>query len=205
MNRRGWLQVVLLVSAAWVAIVAPRAEAVEAGADSIGVEYLVPAMRGRGLSLAEGPRPYLHRLSFSPAFGELGSEPYYLLRLAYNPSRWMAYEANIGHNPAQSVHSLVHSLQAVVRWPFSGRIQPYLTVGYGMMLIFPGRVFSADPVTANLMSAGAGLEFFLRDDVAIRGEWKGHHITNGQNDRFEGGREYREFSFGFAFYRDIQR
>jgi len=80
-----------------------------------------------------------------------------------------------------------------------------VTAGYGMMLIFPGRVFSADPVTANQLSAGAGLEVFLRNDVAIRGEWKGHHITNGQNDRFEGRRDYREFSFGLAFYRNIGR
>jgi hypothetical protein len=182
-----------------------QAQPSNAASDSSRIEYLVPAMRGRTLALQDGPRPYLRRLAFSPAFGQLGSEPYYLLRLAYNPSRWMAYEAVLGHNPAQSVHSLVHTLNAVVRWPFSGRVQPYLTVGYGMMLIFPGRVFSADPVTANQMSAGGGLEIFLREDVALRGEWKGHRITNGQNDRLSGGRDYRELSLGLAFYRDVGR
>jgi hypothetical protein len=195
----------ILLTFATCGLAAPASAAGNSPADSSGVEYLVPAMRGRSLHLADGPRPYLRRLAFSPGFGQLGSEPYYLLRLAYNPQRWMAYEAVIGHNPAHSVHSLIHSLNAVLRWPFSGRIEPYASLGYGMMLVFPGRVFAADPVTANQLSAGAGIELFLRDDVALRGEWKTHHVTNGQTDRFAGGRDYQEFSFGLAFYRDIGR
>jgi len=118
--RRVTFIVLLVIQAAGFAATNARA----AEADSTSVEYLVPEMRNQGFALAYGPRPYLRRLSFSPAFGQLGSEPYYLLRLAFNPSRFLGYEASIGHSPAKSVHSLVHALNIVARWPFEGRLQP---------------------------------------------------------------------------------
>ena len=165
-------------------------------------EFLVPDMEGRGLSVEPGPRPYLDRLGFSPGLGRLGSEPYYVVRASYNPSRFMAWEAHLGHNPSESVHALVHALHLQLRWPLPWRAQPYLSVGYGMMLVFPGRVFQADPVTENQVGVGAGLEFYLRDDVALRGEIRGTSIV-GSSARDAGGQDYREVTLGLVFYRTI--
>jgi len=168
------------------------------------VEYLVPAMKDKSFSLSGGERQFLHRLAFTPAFGTLGNDEYYSLRLAYAPNPWLAYEAHLGHNPSESVHALVHSVNAMLRWPLPGRLQPYGTLGYGMMLIFPGAVFKADPVTKNALSAGAGLEVYLRDDVALRTEIRGITLLGG-NDPATGsdGYSYRELSVGLAFYRSL--
>ena len=128
------------------------------------------------------------------------------MRFDYNPRAWLGWEAHLGHNPSTSVHALVHALLVQLRWPLSGRLQPYVSLGYGMMLIFPGRVFSADPVTRNQLGAGAGLEFFLRDDVALRGEWRGTTLLGGGGDGAEGAvnYDYREFTLGLSFYRTIE-
>lgn len=180
----------------------PKAAIDAAKAD--GREFLVPEMQGRGFHLEPGPRPYLHRLGFSPAFGNLGRDPYYAFRLSYNPSQWIGYEAHIGHNPAESVHALVHALNVVVRWPLPWRLQPYASAGYGMMMVFPGRVFEADPVTKNQLGVGAGLEFYLRDDIALRGEIRGTSVIgnppDGQSTEVY---EYREVTLGMTFFRTL--
>jgi len=194
-----------VVFCAIVAIVpnASVALAAEDAADDDEREFLVPAMRDRGLSVEPGTRPYADRLGFSPAIGRLGNEPYYALRASYHPSRFLGWEAHLGHNPSESVHALVHALLVQLRWPLPWRLQPYLTVGYGMMLVFPGRVFEADPVTENQIGAGAGLEFFLRDDVALRGEIRGATITGSSSTR-DRDFDYREFTVGLVFYRTIE-
>lgn len=169
-----------------------------------GVEYMVPEMQGRGFALSDGPRAYHNRLGFGPGFGQLGNEPYYTLRLSFHPQRWLGWEAQLGHNPAESVHALVHSLGAQLRWPLEGRLQPYATASYGMMMIFPGRVFAADPVTKNQLGAGVGLEFFLRDDVAIRGEWRGTTVIGRESNGDTAAYDYREFTLGLNFYRSLE-
>jgi hypothetical protein len=169
------------------------------------VEYLVPEMKGNSFALSEGKREFLHRLAFTPAFGTLGDENYYSLRLAYAPNQWLAYEAHLGHNPSESVHALVNSINAVLRWPLPWRLQPYGTLGYGMMLIFPGAVFKADPVTKNALSMGAGLELYLRDDVALRSEIRGISLLGGNETSSSGSQyNYRELSVGLAFYRSLK-
>lgn len=180
---------------------------VEPGRDAATrkVEYLVPEMQGRTFAVQPGPRPYLDRLGFSPGFGQLGGESYYAMRMSYNPLRWLGWEAQLGHNPSQSVHALVHAFAAQVRWPLPWRVQPYATLGFGMMMIFPGRVFEADPVTKNLVAAGAGLELYLRDDVALRGELRGTSVLGSRSiDDDAGSTSYREFTFGLTFYRTIE-
>lgn len=174
-----------------------------AGDDDDPREFLVPAMEGRDFSVEPGPRPYRNRLGFSPAMGRLGDEPYYALRASFHPSRFLGWEAHLGHNPSESVHALVHALLVQVRWPLPWRLQPYATFGYGMMLVFPGRVFEADPVTENQIGAGVGLEVFLRDDVALRGEIRGATITGSSSTR-DRDFDYREFTVGLAFYRTIE-
>ena len=175
------------------------------GSVPAAVEYLVPAMQGRSFAVEPGPRPYLDRLGFSPGFGQLGGETYYAMRMSYNPLRWLGWEAQLGHNPSQSVHALVHSLSAQVRWPLPWRVQPYGIVGFGMMMIFPGRVFEADPVTKNVVAGGAGLELYLRDDVALRGELRGTTVLGSRSvDENDGSTSYREFTFGLTFYRTIE-
>ena len=167
------------------------------------IEHLVPTMEGQSFRIEEGPRPFAHRLSFTPAFGRLGGDEYYSLRLAFNPDPWLGYEAHVGHNPSESVHALMHSIHALLRYPLSGRFQPYASLGYGMMLIFPGAVFKADPVTKNAVSAGIGLEIYIRNDVALRGELRGITLMGGTETTQDGSFDYRELSVGLAFYRSL--
>lgn len=181
---------------------APAADPSKRGAR---VEHLVPEVADRGFSLEPGPRPYRDRLGFSPAFGRLGRDPYYAVRLSFHPRAWLGWEARLGHNPSESVHALVNGLDVHLRWPLPWRVQPYLSVGYGMMMVFPGRVFEADPVTKNQLAAGAGVEFFLRDDLSLRGEWRGTTVF-GSDARTGSGRgyDYAEFTVGLSFYRTVE-
>jgi len=168
------------------------------------LEPLVPALAGNPYRMSEGPRAYRHRIAFSPGFGALGSERLFVFRLAYYPNAWLGYEASLDHNPAQSVHAALHSLSAVVRRPFPGRFQPYLAAGYGMYMVFPGRSLNADAVTKNAVSAGGGLEIFIRDDLALRGELRRATVFGREKDR-EGvvTYDYLEQSIGLVFYRSV--
>lgn len=165
------------------------------------VEYLVPEMEGRSFAIEDGKREYERRLAFTPAYGQLGADDYYSLRLAFNPNAWLGYEAHLGHNPSESVHALVHSLHAILRYPFSWRLQPYASAGYGLMLIFPGAVFKADPVTRNVLSVGGGLEIFVRNDVALRVEARGMTLMGGAPTTSGESYDYAEYSVGLSFYR----
>ena len=182
--------------------VAPTWADDESNDDENKLQYLVPEMEGQSFRVDPGKRPYLRRLSFSPAYGQFGSSDYYTFRLGYNPNSWLGYEANLGHNPSNSVHALVNTLHATLRVPLPGRFQPYVSGGYGMMFIFPGKTFKADPVTRNVMSGGAGLEIFIRNDVALRGEIRGTSLLGGGSDSGES-LSYREFTVGLSFYRTL--
>jgi hypothetical protein len=168
------------------------------------LEALVPGMAGGSYRMTPGPRPYRNRLAFSPGFGTLGNERLFVFRLAFNPNEWLGYEAALNHNPAQSVHAVHHSLSAIVRRPFPGRFQPYVAASYGMFMVFPGRSLNADPVTKNALSAGGGLEFFIRDDLALRGDLRRATVFGREKDR-EGvvAYDYLEQSIGLVFYRSI--
>ena len=95
-------------------------------------------------------------------------------------------------------------VRMVVRYPFSGRIQPYATFGYGMMHVFPGKALNADPGTENTLGIGAGLELYVRDDLSIRSELRGISVIGGdpQQDGVVA-YNYREVTFGFAFHRPL--
>jgi opacity protein-like surface antigen len=178
----------------------PAATAARVG----GLEALVPEVAEHPYSLAPGVRPYQHRLSFSPGFGYLGSDRLYTLRLAYNPNAWLGYEAAIGHNPGQSVGAVLHTLSAVVRHPFAGRFQPYLTGGYGMLMVSAGRAINADPVTKNAVTFGGGLEFFIRGDLAIRAEMRDATMFGTQRDHAGVvAYDYLQETIGLAFYRSL--
>jgi opacity protein-like surface antigen len=154
--------------------------------------------------MSPGARRFEHRLAFSPGYGRLGRERLYAFRLAYSPNSWLGYEAGLGHNPGDAVHALLNTLSVVVRRPFAGRLQPYATAGYGMMLVFPGESLNTDPVTKNALALGAGLEVYVRNDVALRGEMRRTTILGGQRG-VEGtvAYDYDEATIGLAFYRDL--
>lgn len=192
---------------AWIALVAlllatPPAFA-EESAD--GLEALNPELAAEPYRLAPGERPFQQRLSVSPGFGFLGSERLFTMRVAYNPSRWLGYEGSIAHNPGQSVHAVLHTVSAVVRRPLSGRFQPYLTGGYGMILVFPGQSLNAAPVTKNTLSAGGGLEFYIRTDLALRAEVRNATVFGRQGNR-DGvvAFNYLQETIGLSFYRSIR-
>ena len=140
-----------------------------------GREYLVPELAQDPFRIEPGRREFLHRLSFSPCAGRLGDRPLYAIRLAYCPSTWLGWEAAVGHNPGQSVHALSHSISSHLRYPLPGRFQPYASLGYGMVLVFPGESLNADPVTSNVLYAGGGCEVFIRGDLALRVEMRSAH------------------------------
>lgn len=175
----------------------------EAEEDS-SLEHLVPELAENAYRMDSGPRQFHKRISFSPGVGWVGSQKLFVFRLAYNPNSWLGYEASIGHNPGQSVSALFHMLNAIVRYPLPGRLQPYATVGYGMMMVFPGEAINADPVTENTLGYGVGIELYIRNDFAIRGELRGLTVLGGERDRAGTvAYNYREATFGFSFYRSL--
>lgn len=192
---------------------APRARAQEAPADSAaapvrradGLEALVPALAHDAYAIAPGPRPYLNRLAVTPSFGLLGAKKLYVMRAAYNPNPWLGYEAEFGHTPGQAVHAVVHRLSLVVRRPLPGRLQPYVSAGYGMTIVLPGRSVNADAVTKNMLALGGGLELYIRDDLALRAEMRRSTVFGRQANRAGlVAYDYAEQTLGLAFYRSIR-
>jgi len=170
-----------------------------------GLEALVPELALHPYRIAPGPRPFRHRLSFSPGYGGLGAKRLFLARVTYHPTDWLGYEWSLGHNPGQSVHAALHMLSAVVRRPLPGRLQPYVAGGYGMMLVFPGQSLNAAPVTKNALAFGGGLEFYARGDLAVRADVRRATVLGRERDR-DGivAYDYLQYTFGLAFYRSIR-
>jgi opacity protein-like surface antigen len=168
------------------------------------ITYLVPALKDAGYSVSRNPARFLHRVSFSPAYGQFGENELFAFRFGYSPNTWLGYEVALGHNPADGLHALMHTFNVLVRKPLPGRFQPYATLGYGMLTVYPGQAVNADPVTKNALTFGGGLELYIRDDVAIRGEIRGASVL-GQELNSPGtvAYDYREYTIGFAFYRSL--
>jgi hypothetical protein len=169
------------------------------------LEHLVPEIGAHPYRLDDGVRPFAHRIAFSPGFGSLGSERVFAFRAAFHPSSWLGYEWSIEHNPSQSVHAVMHSIGASLRHPLRGRFQPYLSGGYGMMMVFPGRSVNAAPVTKNALYAGGGLELYIRSDLALRADARSATVFGRQRDR-DGvvAYDYFEWTTGLTFYRSIR-
>jgi len=171
---------------------------------SEGLTYLVPEMKDAGWKVTDDRNRFKHRISFSPAYGKLGSENLFAFRIGYSPNTWLGYEASLGHNPASSLHGMLHTFNMILRYPLSGRFQPYATVGYGMMTVYPGQAINADPVTKNALTGGGGLELYIRNDVALRAEVRGATVL-GQQLHTEGtvAYDYLEYTIGFSFFRSL--
>jgi opacity protein-like surface antigen len=186
------------------ALVVPEAAATTDHKDKASLIYLVPEMEDAGFKVTHDRNRFRHRISFSPAYGQLGSENLFAFRIGYSPNTWLGYEASFGHNPASSLHALLHTFNVILRYPLGGRFQPYATLGYGMMTVYPGQAINADPVTKNALTGGGGLEIYIRDDVSLRGEVRGATIL-GQQLHVEGtvAYDYLEYTIGFAFYRSL--
>lgn len=170
-----------------------------------GLEALVPELAENAYSIAPGPRPYLNRLAVTPTFGTLGTEQLFMIRIAFNPNSWLGYEAELGHNPSQAVHAILDRLSVVVRHPLPGRLQPYVTAGYGMTIVLPGRSVNADAVTKNMLTFGGGLELYIRNDLALRAEMRRSTVFGRQANR-EGlvTYDYAEQTLGLSFYRTLK-
>ena len=198
------VRVGFVVALAALALCAPFATA-HAGKSDDNLEHLVPEMAGNPYHLESGVRPYQRRLAIGPGFGSLGTERLFLFRIAYSPSQWLTYEGALGHNPSQAVHAVSHSFSVLVRKPLPGRFQPYLAGGYGMMAVLPGRSLGADPVTKNALSIGGGLEFYVRNDLALRVEARRTTLIGRQQNR-DGvvAFDYFEQTIGLSFYRTLK-
>jgi opacity protein-like surface antigen len=188
---------------------APASAAAEASADSVtfvnGLEALRPEAARAPFALAPGVRPFRDRLSVSPGYGMLGHDRLFVLRAAYHPTGWLGYEAALGHDPGQAVHAILHSFSVLVRWPLAGRLQPYGAAGYGMVMVEPGPSLNAKPVTKNALTGGAGLEWFIRDDLSLRSEVREAAVFGEQ--RGQPGvvvYDYTQATIGLAFYRSIR-
>jgi len=169
------------------------------------LDALVPEIAADPYHLDAGPRPFVHRLAVSPGYGFFGTERLFTLRAAFNPNEWLGYEATISHNPGHAVHALLHTLTAVVRHPLSGRFQPYVAGGYGMIVVFPGRALNAAAVTKNTLTVGGGLEFYIRSDLALRADLQNATVIGKQRGR-DGivAYQYTQGTVGLAFYRSIR-
>jgi opacity protein-like surface antigen len=170
-----------------------------------GLEALVPEAARAPFAIEPGVRPFRERIAVSPGYGMLGSDRLFVLRAAYYPSSWLGYEATLGHNPGQAVHAILNTFSLILRRPFPGRLQPYAVAGYGMVMVQPGPSLNAKPVTKNALSGGAGLECFIRDDLALRTEWRQAAVFGEQRGRtgvvvFD----YTQATIGLAFYRSIR-
>lgn len=195
-----------LITALLLGVFAACAAAAEPDttASDNGLEHLVPELAENPYALESGERKFLHRMSFSPAWGRLGTERLFAFRIAYNPNRWLGYEGQIAHNPGKAVHAMLHSVHAVLRYPLPGRFQPYGIVGYGMTTVFPGQSLNADPVTKNTLSYGGGLELYVRSDLAIRAGLQHATVFGGERGR-DGivAYDYLQQTIGLSFYRSI--
>ena len=166
--------------------------------------YLVPELENAGYRISRGPERFAHRIGFSPAYGQLGANELFAFRINYSPNTWLGYEASLGHNPADGLHALLHTFNVIVRKPLPGRFQPYGTLGYGMLTVYPGQALNADAVTKNALTYGGGLEIYIRDDVAVRGEMRGASVIGQElNQESAVVYDYREYTIGFAFYRNL--
>jgi opacity protein-like surface antigen len=170
-----------------------------------GLEALNPELALAPYRLAPGPRQFQNRISFSPGYGALGNEPMFVARVAYSPSPWLGYEWSLGHDPGRAAQAVLHMISAVVRHPLSGRFQPYATGGYGMMLVSTGLSTNAKPVTKNALTIGGGVEFYVRSDLALRGEARYATVFGRERDHdgvvvFD----YLTETIGLAFYRSIR-
>ncbi len=172
--------------------------------DHDGLTYLVPELEGSSYRVTNDTQKYKTRISFSPGIGKLGNQDLFMVRLGFAPNTWLGYEIALGHNPTPSVHAVLHTFNIILHYPLPWRAQPYVSLGYGMMTVFPGQAINADPVRKNTLTAGGGLEFYIRDDLAIRGELLGTTVL-GQELNSEGtvAYQYREYTIGFTFYRSL--
>jgi hypothetical protein len=73
-----------------------------------------------------------------------------------------------------------------------------------MMMVFPGEALNADPVTKNALVAGGGLELYIRDDLALRGDARGATVLGRVKDQ-DGtvAYQYFQYTLGLSFHRTI--
>jgi len=208
MNVRTTLTLAIVLAAHAALPTAASAANAEADSTATGEKgettYLVPSLEESGYRVSPGRDKYKHRLSFSPAIGKLGKQNFFALRLGFSPNTWLGYEISLGHNPASSLHALLHTFNVVLRYPIPWRAQPFVSVGYGMMTVYPGQAINADPVSKNTLTFGGGLEFYIRDDVALRGDVCSATVLGqvlGSDDTVA--YAYLEYTIGFSFYRNV--
>jgi hypothetical protein len=182
-----------------------RAPARAVAAEEPPLQSMVPELADHPYRLEPGVRPYEHRLAVSPAFGFLGSERLFAMRIEYSPTNWLSYEGSIAHNPGRSVHAVLHTFTANLRHPLTGRLQPFVSGGYGMIVVFPGLASNADPVTKNALTVGGGMELFIRNDLALRADLK-HATVFGRQGNHDGivAYNYLQETIGLSFCRTIQ-
>jgi hypothetical protein len=174
-------------------------------AEKAPLEALNPELAAHPYRLEPGVYPFEHRLAVCPAFGFLGSERLFAMRIEYCPTSWLGYEGSIAHNPGSSVHAVLHSFSVNLRHPLTGRVQPYASGGYGMILVFPGLATNADPVTKNALTLGGGMEVYIRNDLALRADFKNATVF-GRQGNHDGivAYNYLQETIGLTFSRTIQ-
>lgn len=188
----------VLAAAAALAAASPAASAAP-------LEALVPDVAAHPYRLDAGPRPYRNRLAVSPQFGTFGGDRLFVLDLAYNPEPWLGYEASLGHDPGHAVHAVLHTFNVVVRRPLPGRLQPFATAGYGLVVVYPGQAVNALPVTRNTLAVGGGLECYIRGDLALRGDLRHATVFGPHPDRDAlVAYPYTQATVGLAFYRTVR-
>jgi hypothetical protein len=74
-----------------------------------------------------------------------------------------------------------------------------------MMTVFPGQTVNAAPVTKNTLTIGGGVEFYIRNDLALRTDLRQATILGQQRDRAGiVAYEYAQGTIGLSFYRTVR-
>jgi hypothetical protein len=73
-----------------------------------------------------------------------------------------------------------------------------------MIMVYPGDTLNSDPVTRSALTAGGGLELYIRDDVAVRLEARSVGLLGGSGSTV-GALQYGEATAALSFYRSIDR
>ncbi|MFA6009545.1 MAG: OmpA family protein [Desulfobacteraceae bacterium] len=120
-------------------------------------------------------------ITLSPSIGgyvfegnqDLENGPTFGLGLGYNMDTHWAAEAAIHYIDTErdrggnDVNTWLYHLDAMYHFNPSEKLVPYLATGIGSLVVDPDRAHNDDDFAVNY---GAGLKYFLRDDVALRGD-----------------------------------
>jgi len=111
----------------------------------------------------------------------------YLVRLARERSAQFSWQATLGHIVAPDA-SLFLLYGDIVYHPIhSGRLQPYLAAGFGIVNRVPKQIETAESITHPAANYGLGVQWSLTSRLALKAEFRQYSVfKNGSNVNRQG-------------------